>query len=293
MFGIWRVNTHAREKARPRGMSTSPATLRLKPRLSHLTSTQLLDLAAELASATAEGLRIADARLAEHVVLPEGMWSTVLLNEDLVRRVMRTLGAVDRAASQVCRLWHTCWRATLLPRRILHLDGMPVHSGNASHQIVALNGQLAAVGGRADGSNMAVDQLDRHMYLWDRQLKVVQSAESQCRRGADCYMAIGNSSLYVCYGHEGPMAHLMDVQEAPQGIHRYSLGDFTTPLAHDASETLTFHMCIAGGLVFASLSPSGMFVPEIEEEQPPGMLRAFDAATRSYSSTSARRSTNK
>ena len=215
MFGIWRVNTHAREKARPRGMSTSPATLRLKARLTHLTSQQLLDLAAELASATAEGLRIADARLAEHVVLPEGMWSTVLLNEDLVRRVMRTLGAVDRAASQVCRLWHTCWRATLLPRRILHLDGMPVHSGNASHQIVALDGQrLAAVGGREDGSNMAVDQLDRHMYLWDRQLEVVQSAESQCRRGADCYMAIGNSSLYVCYGHEGPMAHLMDVQEA-------------------------------------------------------------------------------
>ena len=222
------------------------------------------------------------------------MWSTVLLNEDLVRRVMRTMGAVDRAASQVCTLWLTCWRATLLPRRMLHLHGMPVHSGNASHQMVALDGQrLAAVGGRAVGSNMAVDQLDRHMYLWDRQLKVVQSAESQCRRGADCYMAIGNSSLYVCYGHEGPMAHLMDVQEAPQGIHRYSLGDFTTPLAHDASETLTFHMCIAGGLVFASLSPSGMFVPEIEEEQPPGMLRAFDAATRSYSSTSARRSTNK
>ena len=215
MFGIWRVNTHAREKARPRGMSTSPATLRLKARLTHLTGQQLLDLAAELASATAEGLRIADARLAEHVVLPEGMWSTVLLNEDLVRRVMRTLGAVDRAASQVCSLWLTCWRATLLPRRILHLDGTPVHSGNASHQIVALDGQrLAAVGGREDGSNMAVDQLDRHMYLWDRQLEVVQSAESQCRRGGDCYIAIGNSSLYVCYGHEGPMSHLMDGQAA-------------------------------------------------------------------------------
>ena len=112
-------------------------------------------------------------------MLPEGMWSSVLLNEDLVRRVMRTLGAVDRAASQVCRLWHTCWRATLLPRRILHLDGMPVHSGNASHQIVALDGQrLAAVVGRADGSNMAADELDRHMYLWDRQLKVVPATVS-------------------------------------------------------------------------------------------------------------------
>ena len=70
-------------------MSTSPATLRLKPRLRHLTSKQLLDLVAELASATAEGLRIADAHLAEHVVLPEGMVSAVLLDTHSHRRHRR------------------------------------------------------------------------------------------------------------------------------------------------------------------------------------------------------------
>ena len=40
-------------------MSTSLATLRIKPRLEHLTRAQLLDLAAEQAGATAAGKRLA------------------------------------------------------------------------------------------------------------------------------------------------------------------------------------------------------------------------------------------
>ena len=99
----------------------SPTPLRFESRLAHLTKQQLFNLAVEQAGATQEGLQIADAHLSEHVPLPEWAVTEVLLSNDLLPHVMRTLGAENLAAMRVCKGWRACWLASIVA---LHVAAM-------------------------------------------------------------------------------------------------------------------------------------------------------------------------
>ena len=86
-----------------------------------LTHQQLLELAADLATASEDSARRAEKHLAKHLPpLAEWAVSKVLLSSDLLPSLFLTLAVADAAASRACKAWRACWKATLVPRRILH-----------------------------------------------------------------------------------------------------------------------------------------------------------------------------
>ena len=225
---------------------SAPPPLRFESRLAHLTRQQLFNLAVEQAGATQEGLRIADAHLSEHVPLPEWAVTEVLLSNDLLPHVMRTLGAENLAAMQVCKVWRTCWRETLEPRRILHLSGPPVvveWSSTMSHPaIVALDGERLAL--------LEQSTLPR-ISLWDRQLQALPAL--QANLAAPAYTVTGNSSLYI--------------SDSNTSIYRYSQDDFTL-LAHHERANM-YEICFADGVLFVVCS--------VEPDDDWNQLAAYDA----------------
>lgn len=145
-----------------------PRSTRIEARLMALAHEQLVELASAHYHVSDEGARIAEMHLAKHLP-PLAAWaqSQVLLSPDLLPSLFLTLGAADVAAAQTCKAWRECWKATLVPRRIVH-PAPPLPPTNVDELILdmlALDDERLALDcddGRADGrTNLVI--LDRRM----------------------------------------------------------------------------------------------------------------------------------